>query len=119
VHIGNDAIVFGYPVSLGLHDVKHPEQDQLDPLFPLIRKGAIAGKNYGRRLIVLDAPSYFGNSGGPAVEVDRAGFAYKLNIIGVITDFVPFVDKGQLSITYTNSGYSIAVPMDPVLELVK
>ena len=115
---GNDVIVFGYPISLGLQQLP-----KLDVHRPLLRKGIVAGTNPEKRSIILDCPSYFGNSGGPVVGLDKDVFKTDFKIIGVISQYVPFVDTG-VSKTFlmqmaSNSGYSIATPMDFVLELVK
>lgn len=111
-------MVFGYPTSLGLQQFP-----QLDPMRPLLRKGIVAGTNPASRFLVLDCPVYFGNSGGPVLEVDRQGFGEKLSIIGVVDQYVPFVQQaGSQTIAMqvqTNSGYSLAIPMDSVLELAK
>jgi hypothetical protein len=65
VLVGNDVIVYGYPLSLALQ-----ESHQLEPLRPLLRKGMVAGQNVQNRSIVLDCPVYFGNSGGPVIQVE-------------------------------------------------
>jgi hypothetical protein len=118
VTTGNDVMVFGYPVSLGLQQL--PE---LDIHRPLLRKGILAGTNPDKHAIIIDCPSYFGNSGGPVVELDREPFQTKMYIIGVVVAYVPFVQTGggqtfvmQLA---SNSGYSIVVPMDFVMELIR
>jgi hypothetical protein len=115
---GNDVMVFGYPISLGLQRLP-----KLDIHRPLLRKGIVAGTNPEKRSIILDCPSYFGNSGGPVLELDRETFQTHFKIIGVISQYVPFVDTGG-SKTFvmqmaSNSGYSIATPMDFVLDLIK
>lgn len=114
VLVGNDVIVFGYPTSLGLKNVP-----QIDSQRPLLRKGLVAGVDMRRRSIVLDCPSYPGNSGGPVVEADPEGFSKRFLIIGVISQYVPYADGGKSFALMANSGYSIAVPVDFVLELVK
>ena len=115
---GNDVMVFGYPTSLGLQQFP-----QLDPLRPLLRKGIVAGTNPAARTLVLDCPVYFGNSGGPVLEIDRQAFSISLSIIGVVDQYVPFVQQaGSQTLSMqlqANSGYSLAVPMDYVLELIK
>jgi S1-C subfamily serine protease len=115
---GNDVMVFGYPTSLGLQ-----QSPQLDPLRPLLRKGIVAGTNPSTRFLILDCPVYFGNSGGPVLEIDRQPFGSQMNIIGVVDQYVPFVQTaGSQTIAMqfaTNSGYSLAIPMDYVLELTK
>jgi hypothetical protein len=113
---GNDVIVFGYPTSLGLQQLP-----QIDLHRPLLRKGIVAGTNSLKRSIILDCPSYFGNSGGPVLELDKVGFETHLYFIGVVREYVPFADAGRANtfMLLSNSGYSIATPMDFVLELVK
>jgi hypothetical protein len=113
---GNEVIVFGYPTSLGLQQLP-----QIDIHRPLLRKGIVAGTNPATRSIILDCPVYFGNSGGPVLELDKSGFTTNFKIIGVVSQYVPFADIGRSSTfeILSNSGYAIATPMDYVLELVK
>jgi hypothetical protein len=112
--VGNNVIVFGYPTSLELKELA-----QLDPLRPLLRRGLVAGQNLDRRSIVLDCPVYPGNSGGPVLEIDPVGLGYRTSIIGVVSQFVPFAESAKFFTMVTNSGYSIATPMDFVLELTR
>jgi hypothetical protein len=120
VLVANEVLLFGYPTSLGIQG-----SPQVDPLRPLLRRGIVAGLNPTAKSIVIDCPSYPGNSGGPVVEADRAAFGATFNVIGVVSQFVPFEEKSiNYPITYqnikvSNSGYTIVVPMDFVLELVK
>jgi Trypsin-like peptidase domain len=113
VLVGNDAIVYGYPRSLG--GLSPDKQFDLDPARPLLRKGLVAGLNDAKRTIILDCPAYPGNSGGPAVEIEPEGFQRKYLIIGVVVEFVPWVAENFAF----NSGYSVVEPMDGVLELTK
>jgi Trypsin-like peptidase domain len=89
VLVGNEIIVFGYPSSLALAQV-----GQLDPNRPLLRKGMVAGTNPTKRSLVLDCPVYFGNSGGPVLEIIHKGFTTELKIIGVVDQYVPFIQAG-------------------------
>jgi Trypsin-like peptidase domain len=120
VLVANDVLVFGYPTSLGIK-----ESPQLDPLRPLLRRGIVAGLNPGAKSIVIDCPSYPGNSGGPVVEADRQAFSARFSIIGVVSGFVPFEEKSinypieYQNISIANSGYTVVTPMDFVLELTK
>ena len=119
VQTGNDVIVFGYPNSLALQQLH-----QLDPNRPLLRKGMVAGTNQERRSIILDCPVYFGNCGGPVLEIDKTdAFRTDWRIIGVVSQYVPFIQTaGSQTVgmqIMSNSGYSIATPMDFVLELIK
>lgn len=113
VLIGNDVMLLGYPTSLGLQNMP-----QIDLHRPLLRKGIVAGLNVQTHSIILDCPAYFGNSGGPVVEVDEIGFGKKTRIIGVMNQYVPYADGGKTFLIMANSGYSIATPMDYVLELI-
>jgi hypothetical protein len=113
VLVGNDVYLFGYPISLAL------SQDfQIDPERPLLRKGIVAGINRFTHSIILDCPSYPGNSGGPVVEVDTVdAFSRRFRLIGVVDQFVPF-SAPERGMPRANSGYSVIIPMDFVLELV-
>jgi hypothetical protein len=111
---GNEVLVYGYPTSIGLKELS-----QLDPLRPLLRKGLVAGQNPRKHSIVLDAMSYPGNSGGPVIQIEVSAFQREFFVIGVVSEFVPFDIRSQFSQLLLNSGYSIATPMDFVLELIK
>lgn len=120
VMVGNDVLIYGYPSSIGTVLGK-----QLDTDRPLLRKGVIAAK-YGKSgTIVLDCPVYYGNSGGPAVQISQPIVgSYNFNIIGVVSQFVPYEDtwkntrNGIENSSWTNSGYSIIVSIDKALELM-
>lgn len=115
----NQIYVFGYPTSIGLKEIP-----QVDPLRPLLRVGIVAGTNPARKTIILDCPSYPGNSGGPVLEVEEVDpFNRHFQVIGVVSQFVSFaetwvnVTHKYQNLTLSNSGYTVAVPMDAVLEL--
>jgi hypothetical protein len=120
VLVANEVLLFGYPTSLGIQG-----SPQLDPLRPLLRRGIVAGLNPSAKSVIIDCPSYPGNSGGPVVEADRAAFSATFNVIGIVSEFVPFEEKSinypiaYQSVNISNSGYTIVTPMDFVLELVK
>lgn len=119
VLVGNDAILYGYPVSLALSQ-KNPK---FDPLRPLLRRALVAGQDPERHSIIIDGPVYRGNSGGPVFEIEfgavPGGFGYHFWLIGVLTEFVPLVEGSEDFFFQFNSGYSVAKPMDFVLELVR
>ncbi len=117
VLVGDDVIVYGYPRSLVVMTGDKPSQ--LDPLRPLLRRGIIAGLNEQNKTIILDCPVYRGNSGGPAVEIERDDLNLKLRLIGVVVEFVPLAEGSVDFAVQFNSGYSIVEPMDAVLELVQ
>lgn len=120
VLVANDVLLFGYPTSLGIQVLP-----QLDPLRPLLRSGIVAGLNPTTRTVIVDCPSYPGNSGGPVVEVDRSTFESSFEVIGVVSQFVPFAETsitypiGYTNTNISNSGYTIVTPMDFVLQLVQ
>jgi hypothetical protein len=118
VLISNDVYILGYPSSLG-------SQGQIELNKPLLRKGIVAGKNMKNETIILDCPVYFGNSGGLAIEVEKdIDGNTKYRAIGVVSQYIPFVEKLTSELGYTNlncenSGYSVVVPIDTILELSK
>jgi hypothetical protein len=114
----NDIYVLGYPASIGLQ-----QAPQIDYNTPLLRKGIIAGTNNANKTIVLDCMTFHGNSGGPVLEVIHQGFQNQFRVIGVVSQYVPVTEtwinttQNYFNMQLYNSGYSIAEPMDPVLEL--
>jgi len=120
VLVSNEIFIFGYPNSLST-----PEMKQLEYNRPLLRKGIIAGKNHAEKTLILDCPAYYGNSGGLAIEVEEVGLGKRnFRVAGVVTQFVPFVEKWislqhrYQNVNFENSGYSIVVPTDTILELI-
>jgi S1-C subfamily serine protease len=120
VWTANTIYMFGYPTSLSIKG-----DPQIDPIRPLLRFGIIAGTNPARKTIILDCPSYPGNSGGPVLEVEKIDLVnLRFHVIGVVSQFVPFAEplinpeRDSKSLTIANSGYTVAVSMDPVLELI-
>lgn len=111
----NNVFVLGYPVSIG-----NKENPQIDYDQPLLRKGIVAGKNYKNKTIILDCPVYQGNSGGMAIQEGP-----KFGIIGVVTEFIPFFEimfslhHHYQNLNLENSGYSVLVPTDHILDLIK
>lgn len=117
VLVANEVFVFGYPNSLGT-------EGQIDYSKPLLRKGITAGKNEKNRTIILDCPTYFGNSGGLVLQREHEAFGYKVYAIGIVSEFVPFIERlhslqyGTENVNIENSGYSIAVPIDTIEQLL-
>lgn len=114
VLVGNDAILYGYPASLGL-----PESPQFDPLRPLLRRALIAGKDPQRHSLIIDGPVYRGNSGGPVFEIDPQPPDIYFHLVGIMIEFIPLTERAPDFTMLLNSGYSIAEPMDFVLELIQ
>jgi hypothetical protein len=119
---GAPVYTFGYPTSIGS---KLPGALQLNPRRPLARRGIIADVELERKILVLDLPVYFGNSGGPVIfhSTQPLGVNSTL-VVGVVSQFVPFEDvwiseRFKLpNFTWSNSGYSIAEPIDHVLSML-
>jgi hypothetical protein len=121
VLISNESFILGYPNSLS-----STQQPQIEPKKPLLRKGIVAGLNNSNQTIILDCPVYFGNSGGLAMEVEQIDLTQKrFWIIGVVSQFIPFIEEmqsrqmGYINRNFENSGYSVVVPIDTILELAK
>lgn len=119
VLVGNDALMYGYPRSLGIE-----EAPQYDIYRPLLRKALVAGQDTQRQTIILDGPSYHGNSGGPVFQIERDGSGSHFYCIGIDISHIPLVEKArdqngdlQLQVQF-NSGYAVVEPMDFVLELI-
>lgn len=118
VMISNPVIIFGYPISLGLSHLPQFEYDR-----PLLRSGIVAGKNLKKRTIVIDCPSYPGNSGGLVMQIEQEGLQLLYRAVGVVSEYIPalqpwFDAKGtQQGSGLVNSGYSIVTPVDYVRQL--
>lgn len=120
VDVGADVYMFGYPISLtgGIGAI-------FDPSEPLLRKGIVAGVSLERKTIIIDCPSYFGNSGGPVVQVDHPAFGViRYRIIGLVSGFVPFQEEWENKtmkyshVIKSNSGYTVIEPIDIALEMI-
>jgi hypothetical protein len=115
----NDVYILGYPSSIGIQ-----QAPQIDYNTPLVRKGIVAGLNRSNRMIVLDCLTFFGNSGGPVLQTSHTGLGVRINVIGVVSQYVPFAETwlnttmSYANVQVHNSGYSMAEPMDAVLELI-
>jgi Trypsin-like peptidase domain len=120
VDIGAQVFMFGYPISLTA-----PIQDIFDPSEPLLRMGIVAGVSLAKRTLIIDCPSYMGNSGGPVVEVrhpspEKTEFV----LIGIVSSFVPFQEEWENKtlqyshVIKSNSGYTVIEPIDFIQELV-
>ena len=117
VTVSNDVYILGYPSSLS-----DQKMCQIEPKRPLLRKGIVAGKNDTNGTIILDCPVYFGNSGGLAIEVERIKDHITYKVIGVVSQYIPFVERlissiGYTNLSYENSGYSVVVPVDTIEKL--
>lgn len=119
VLVSNDVYLFGYPSSIGLKQLP-----QFDYSRPLMRRGIVAGKNETEQTLILDCPVYYGNSGGPVLELEQEGFTFHYRVCGVVSQYVPYLEtwtndkSGHSNTEVSNSGYSVASSIDPVLELI-
>ncbi|MDO9578941.1 MAG: hypothetical protein Q7J16_13745 [Candidatus Cloacimonadales bacterium] len=120
VNIGSEILMTGYPTSLGLL-----KTSQYDFHRPLIRKGWIAGKNIDKKTIILDCPSYGGNSGGPVYEiVQESLFVHKYELIGIVIQFISYEDilfdknANPRHNDISNSGYSVILSIDYIMKLI-
>jgi len=125
VDVSSQIFMFGYP-SLGVKGYA-----QIDPTRPLVRGGIVSGVNATLKTIIIDAPVYHGNSGGPVVQLSRTN---RLKIIGIATQFVPVaeevlplnrldVPQGTAPVTPNvmalgNSGYSVVASADAIIDLI-
>jgi len=122
VSIGNEVFLFGFPTSLGIQD--YP---QIDYRRPLLRKGIVAGKNEENETIILDCATHFGNSGGPVIEVEHNSLTEtQFSIIGMVVEYIPvqasdtYGNKKKVKISRTeNSGYSVVLPMDVIMDMIQ
>lgn len=107
--ISDDIFMIGYPKSLGLQ-----ENIQYDFNRPLLRKGTLSGKYRRNKTLIVDCPSFFGNSGGPIIEIQDD----HVYLLGIVTQLIPFTDRGKTFIITQNSGFSIIEPIDKIYELI-
>lgn len=120
VNVGEDCLILGYPSSLQLNNI-----NDYDFQRPLLRKGAIAGKDKSKGTIIVDCPSYQGNSGGPVVSsslLDQSS----IGLIGIVSRSILHVEqlesnyyKTVVSVNLNNSGYTVIIPIDFALSLMK
>jgi hypothetical protein len=112
--------MFGYPVAL-----TGRLGELFDPTEPLLRKGIVAGINMEKKTVIIDCPSYSGNSGGPVLQVGHpSSDATDFKIIGIVSGFIPFEEEWENKtmkyshVIKSNSGYTVIEPIDIALDLV-
>jgi hypothetical protein len=120
VDIGAEVFMFGYPTSLTAQLA-----GLFDPTEPLLRKGIVAGINLPKKVIIIDCPAYFGNSGGPVLQVEHRSLTEtKFRLIGLVSSFIPFQEEWENKtmryshVLKSNSGYTVIEPIDIALDLV-
>lgn len=122
VQVGNDVYVFGYPTSVGLQQDTEIDYDR-----SLMQKGIVAGLYPKKKTIVLNIAANWGNSGGPVVEVEQTSSSDTLKFVpvGIVTKYIPMeeiqlnVTRGWPYSTITSSPYSVAEPLDPVIDIIR
>jgi hypothetical protein len=103
----------GYPKSLTLNI-------NFDYNRPLIRGGIISGVDLIKNKIIIDCPTYQGNSGGMVFESEVTSDT--IYLIGLVSQFVPFEEHwineayGYFNTNVYNSGYTVVVPFDAIKE---
>jgi S1-C subfamily serine protease len=118
VVVGEDVFVFGYPTSIGLR-----QSPKFDYSKPLLRKGIVSAVYPKTQTIILDSSVYFGNSGGPVMEVSRFADANQFKVVGIVSEMIPFMDVWEnkrfnyTTANLSNSGYSVVEPVDYLIEL--
>jgi len=117
IGIANEVYLVGFPTSLLFQDSK-----AFEPGKPLLRKGIVAGINWEDGTFIIDCSAYYGNSGGPVIELCEDN---QLRVIGIVSRYIPFViewrNNREMSVIhaeYANSGYSVCIPIDAVLNLI-
>ncbi len=118
--IGDDVLISGFPASLGLK-----QNPQYDFKRPILRKGTLAGRYVEQKTLIIDCPSFGGNSGGPVIEVGESLYDNRVRLIGIVTSFIPLVEEwkneryGITNVEVINSGYTVVEPIDKILDLIK
>ncbi|MGY3087297.1 hypothetical protein ACVWYF_000323 [Hymenobacter sp. UYAg731] len=114
----NQVYLIGFPTSLLFNKII----TGFDVSRPLFRKGIIAGYNIGSDTFIIDCFAYYGNSGGPVLEVCEDD---TIRIIGLVSQYVPFStvwknnrESSIEHVEYTNSGYTVCISTDAVLRLI-
>lgn len=118
LRIANSVFLIGFPTSLFSTTNKN-----FDPGKPLMRKGIISGFNLEDNTFIIDCFAYYGNSGCPIIEISEDN---KINIIGIVSKYIPLViewrnnrEPSIINNEYQNSGYSVCIPIDSIINLIK
>ncbi len=107
ISVGEDIYVIGYPKSLEV-----TQYDNFNFNRPLTRKGIISGKDYIHNTILIDCPSYGGNSGGPVLLKRKD----EIKMIGLVSSYVPYIEfwinpvSNIKNIDALNSGLTVVTP---------
>lgn len=126
---GNEVRIIGYPKSLEYIKPNGVRLFEFD--IPLLQSGVVSGLSSNLGNIITNAPVFYGNSGGAVLyrvddinlnkETKNLEFYTNYFLIGVATDFIPFILDTKMKddrFDISNSGYSVIVPIDYVLEII-
>jgi hypothetical protein len=95
-----------------------PKEPQFGPVRSLLGKDFIAGRDLQKYPLIVDGLVHRGNSGGPVVEMDVDFPVTRHYVVGVSIQFIPLAETAPDFELRLNSGYSVAEPMDYVLEII-
>lgn len=118
VIVSSDVYLYGYPTSLDLY-----KEISFDMNTPLIRKGIVSGLNNKDKRIIMDCEVHYGNSGGPVTQILQTSGRNYHKVLGIASQFIPYREtfinpRNRLRHEYAlNSGYSVIVSMDHILEI--
>ncbi|MBN1985892.1 MAG: hypothetical protein JW761_06280, partial [Prolixibacteraceae bacterium] len=113
INIGENVFMIGYPKSLEVTQYNNYNFD-----IPITRKGIISGKDYRHNTILIDCPSYGGNSGGPILIEKNGGY----KMIGLVSSYVPYIDLWINPVTNIrnvdaiNSGLTVITPFYRIIN---
>lgn len=125
---GEEIRVIGFPTYLDIHK-NNTGASHFEFELPLLQGGVIAGISNKMQTIVINAPVFYGNSGGAVLcrvddmklEKGKLEFSRGYHLIGIVTSFIPFIMDTKIPadrIDISNSGYTNVVPIDFALELM-
>lgn len=107
--------IYGYPTSL------MPEAPF--EMKPFLAKGVISSYDTETGQFVTDIPVYYGNSGCPVIFVNNDN---EVHLIGVVQKLIPFkldwknkYETSFIRMDWHNSGYSICMGVNKLLELLE
>jgi S1-C subfamily serine protease len=121
IQSGTPALILGFP--MGLRSEKYAT--------PIVRNAIVALED--RDALIIDGFAFPGNSGGPVVympafqlgNIGISNYIAKQLILGVVSSYIPYTDIAvslqtkHPRITFEeNSGLTLVVPADKILELM-
>ncbi len=121
---GRDVRVIGYPKHLDF--VKRNGLRLYEFEYPLLQSGVISGVSKSLGNIIVNAPIFYGNSGGAVLyktegvksKNGKSIFYETYTLIGIATDFIPFILNINDRVDISNSGYSVVVPIHFAIEML-